>query len=258
MDNQPSFDRTIFIPIFLSGFSVIGIVVVLLIGRSLNSPAEVPVTPSATRFAYVYLGTEPAITTPLIEEEPPTEAPIEEEPEVEAPTEPPLVAMTPTRPGPLTPIVLPSATGNFQQTNTPVPPTLTSAAPAALSPGTYDDVFPGLVYSGSGWAANNSGRTLHVSTQPGSSVSFRFIGTQLHIRYDGDNTLGEMRVTVDNVNETFDQSDETDEWAWPDTLANVTHTVVITHVSGGAVNLDEIIIPVPPTPTPTPTRTSNP
>src|SRR5687768_7176410 len=117
MENQPAFDRSILIPIFLSGFSVIGIVLVLLIGRSLNAPAEVPTTPSATRFAYVYLGTEPAITTPLTEEtqlgptdEPIfTEGPIVEEP----PNPPPPVLRTPTRPGPNTPIVLPSATGNL-------------------------------------------------------------------------------------------------------------------------------------------------
>ena len=50
MDNQPAVDRSLLIPILLSGFSVIGILVVLLIGRSLSAPPEVPMTPSATRF----------------------------------------------------------------------------------------------------------------------------------------------------------------------------------------------------------------
>src|SRR5262245_30606501 len=67
MDNQPSFDRSLLIPIFISGFSVVGIIVVLLIGRVLNSPPEARMTPSATPFQYLYLGTEPAITTPLME-----------------------------------------------------------------------------------------------------------------------------------------------------------------------------------------------
>ncbi len=95
MDNQPTFDRSLLIPIFISGFSVIGIVVVLLIGRSLSAPAEVPMTPSATRFPYVYLGTEPAITTPLIEETQigATEEPIfTDEPIVEEPTDAPPVS----------------------------------------------------------------------------------------------------------------------------------------------------------------------
>lgn len=254
MDNQPAFDRGLLIPIFLSGFSVIGIVVVLLIGRSLSAPPEVPMTPSATRFAYVYLGTEPAITTPLTEG---TEVVLTEEPIFEEPTDPsPPVLITPTRPGPSTPIILPSATAN-----TPMPPTATSVSAPPLTPNTYDDVDSNLVYSPpNAWAANNVGGTLHVSTAPGSTISFRFIGTQLRIRYQGGLSLGQMRVTVDNVSETLDQSDGGTDWDWPNSLTNVTHTVLITHISGGAVNLDQVIIlaPATPTPTVTPTRTSAP
>jgi hypothetical protein len=261
MDNQPAFDRSLLIPIFISGCSVIGIVLVLLIGRSLNAPAEVPTTPSATRFAYVYLGTEPAITTPLIDEtqieEPidePTEDPIFEEPTFEEPTDAAPVLRTPTRPGANTPIILPSATPN-----TPLPPTSTSASAPPLTPGTYDDVDSNLVYSpANAWLANNVGGTLHVSTVPGSTISFRFIGTQLRIRYQGgDQSLGEMRITVDNVNETLDQSEDNDEWVWPNSLTNATHTVLITHSGGGAVNLDQIIILAPGTPTPTRTPTQS-
>lgn len=253
MDKQPGFDRSILIPILISGCSVIGIIVVLLIGRSLNSPAEVPVTPSATRFQYVYLGTEPAITTPLIEETDfgPAEEPIEEPP-FEEPTEPPVLT-TPTRPGPSTPIILPSAT---QRTNTPPSPTVTSGAGPVLSPGIfYDDVHPGLVYNG--WAANNSGGTLHVSTVPGSTLSFRFVGMQLRLVYQGGSTLGRLRITIDNtLSETLDQSSGS-EWI-SDTLSNTTHTVLITHLDGGSVNLDEIVIPALATATPTATRTANP
>jgi hypothetical protein len=257
MDNQPAFDRSILIPIFISGCSVVGILVVLLVGRALNSPAEVPVTPSATRFQYVYIGTEPAITTPLVEEteeEPfPTEEPIEEPDPNDIPTP---ILTTPTRPGPLTPIILPSATGNLQRTNTAPPPTVTSASAPPLNPGTYDDVYPNLVYNG--WSANNSGGTLHVSNVPGSTISFRFIGTQVRLLYQGGNTLGQVRITIDNtVTETLDQSSGT-EWA-SDILSNGTHTILITHLSGGSVNLDQVIIPDPATqtPTPTPTRTVN-
>src|SRR5688572_348266 len=155
MDNQPAFDRSLLIPIFISGCSVIGILLVLLIGRSLNSPAEVAVTPSATRFPYVYLGTEPAITTPLVEEteieepiEEPTEDPIFEEPTEEpsgiitplAPTA--TIVRTPTRPGAGTPIVLtlPNVTNTSQ-------PTLTSVSGPPFNPNIYDDVYPGLIYS---------------------------------------------------------------------------------------------------------------
>src|SRR6266511_1543322 len=82
MDNRPTIDLDILLLIFFGGFSVLGIIVVLLIGRSLNSPPPVSASPSATQFQYISLGTEPAITTPLIEESEtlpaPTEAPVEE------------------------------------------------------------------------------------------------------------------------------------------------------------------------------------
>ena len=256
MDNQPAFDRSILIPIFLSGFSVIGIVVVLLIGRSLSTPPEVPTTPSATRFAYVYLGTEPAITTPLVEETEIllTEEPIFEEPTEEQITTPPVQA-TLTRPGPSTPIILPSATGNLQRTITPATPTVTSASLPPLSPGTYDDGHQYLVYDG--WEPTGA---LHVSFQPGSTISFRFIGRQLRLLYQGGATLGQVRIQIDGGTPvTLDQSSGT-EWA-SDLVSNSTHTVLINHSGGGSVNLDQVIIPDianTPTPTLTPTRTLTP
>ena len=257
MDNQPAFDRSILIPIFISGCSIIGIIVVLLIGRVLNAPAEVPVTPSATRFSYVYLGTEPVITTPLPED---TEIVITEPPAVtEEPTEAPV---TPTRATPPTLIILGSPTSNPQATNTPAPPTPTSASGPPLNPGTYDDVDSHLIYSGS-WASSSVPgayqNTLHVSLNPGppaSTISFRFIGRQLRLVYQGGNTLGQMRISIDGSSlETLDQSSG-NEWA-SELLPNSTHNVVITHIGGGAVNLDQVIIPEPSnTPTPTPTRTA--
>lgn len=258
MDNQPAFDRSILVPILLSGFSVIGILVVLWIGRSLSEPPEVPMTPSATRFQYVYLGTEPAITTPLIEETEIviTDEPIVEEPTFEGPTDPaPPILGTPTRPGPLTPIVLPSATGNLQRTNTPAPATATSASGPPLNPGTYDDVDSHLIYTG--WNPTNVAgaysNTLHVSLSPGSTITFRFIGRDLRLLYQGGSTLGQIRITIDNVSETLDQSSG-NEWV-SDSFTNGTHTVSITHIGGGSVNLDQVIIPEPSN-TPTPTRTA--
>ena len=250
MDNQPAFERSLLIPIFISGCSVIGIVLVLLIGRSLNSPAEVPVTPSATRFQYVYLGTEPAITTPLgeeteIEDEEPIEEPTED-PIFEEPTDLPPVVTTPTRPGAGTPIVL--TLPNVTNTSPPVTPTSASVPP--LNPGTYDDGYQYLIYDG--WQATG---TLHVSVVPGSTVSFRFIGRELRLIYQGGATLGQMRITIDNVSETLDQSSGS-EWV-SDSFTNGTHSVLITHLSGGSVNLDQVIIPIPATPTPTSTATQN-
>jgi hypothetical protein len=261
MDNQPAFDRSILIPIFLSGFSVIGIVVVLMIGRFLSAPAEVSVTPSATRFQYVYLGTEPAITTPLTEgtEIIPTGKPIEaptEETSVTTPLVPTLTtATTPTRPGAGTPIILtlPNAT-------TAAPPTSTSASGPPLNPGTYDDIDSHLIYTG--WNATTVagayGNTLHVSLAPGSTISFRFIGRELRLIYQGGTTLGQIRITIDTTSRNLDQSSG-NEWV-SDQFPNNTHSVLITHVGGGSVNLDQVVIPEPvntPTPTRTPTSTQN-
>lgn len=256
MDNQPAFDRSILIPIFISGFSVIGIVVVLLIGRALSAPPEVPVTPSATRFQYVYLGTEPAITTPLIQEteigSEPTEEPIQEPEEEFTPD-----ATTPTLPVASTPIILTLP----NVTNTSAPATATSASVPPLNPGTYDDVDYRIAYAGSWEQSNVPGayqNTLHVSLDPGppaSTISFRFIGTQLRLLYQGGSTLGEMRIAIDNTSETLDQSSG-NEWV-SDTFTNSTHTVLITHTGGGSVNIDQIIIPEIAN-TPTPTRTPTP
>ena len=259
MNTSPAFDRSILIPIFLSGFSVIGIIVVLWIGRSLNAPAEIAVTPSATRFSYVYLGTEPVITTPLVED---TEV---------AGTEPPVVENTGTSQAPATPtlgtlptlIVLGSPTPNPQATNTLTPtPTQTSASGPALNAGVYDDIDSHLVYSGS-WAESSVPgaykNTLHVSINPGppaSTISFSFIGRRVSLAYQGGSTLGQVRILIDNsISATLDQSGGT-QWE-SELLANGTHSVLITHIGGGSVNIDQITIPDPVnTPTPTPTRTA--
>jgi hypothetical protein len=198
----------------------------------------------------VFLGTEPAITTPIIED---TEMPIPEEP-----TEQPVAtsgSVTPTQTATSTPIIFATATTGIQQTNTVPPPTLTSQSAPPLNPGTYDDVDANLVYNG--WNATNFGGTLHVSTVPGSTLSFRFIGTHMRLIYQGGSTLGQLRITIDNsVSETLDQSGG-NEWV-SDRLTNGTHSVLITHVSGGSVNVDQVVIPNPArTPTPTPTRTPN-
>ncbi|HMB21697.1 MAG TPA: hypothetical protein VKP08_02640, partial [Anaerolineales bacterium] len=67
MNNQSSTGRELLIPILLGGFSILGIIAVLVVGRSLNAPAEIDTTPSSTPFQYIFIGTEPAITTLIVE-----------------------------------------------------------------------------------------------------------------------------------------------------------------------------------------------
>jgi hypothetical protein len=101
--------------------------------------------------------------------------------------------------------------------------------------------------------------TLHVSQVSGSSATFRFIGRELRLLYQGNPSQGEITITIDSQNFTLDQSSD-NEWV-SSLFANGTHTVLITHASGGSINIDSVIIPdVAPTgtPTATPTRTPMP
>ncbi|MEO5886786.1 MAG: hypothetical protein ABIQ77_03905, partial [Anaerolineales bacterium] len=146
---------------------------------------------------------------------------------------------------------------------TPSSPTITpaSAAPAPLNAGTYDDVYPGLTYS-EGWdpQTNVSGahnNTLHISTRlntPGNSVIFRYIGQEVRILYQSGASLGVARITLDTTQTLLNQSATSNELVLTAATSG-THTVTVTHLSGGAVNLDSVIIPSAGTPTATPTST---
>jgi hypothetical protein len=258
MNNQPGFDRELLIPIVVGGLSVVGIIVVLLVGRSLNAPAEVPATPSSTPFQYVYLGTEPAITTLVVDgsELPPTEEPFEEEPDNVFP--PPA---TSTRPAVATPIILtqPNTTGTptgISRTSTPSrTPTGNTTAPA----NTYDDTV--LTYTGS-WVSLTGvdgayQETLHISNTTGNTVTFTFTGTEIHVFYQSGPTSGTMTITIDSLGDppiSQQSTTQIKEWV-SDTLSSGTHTVVIAHSGGGSINIDRLYIPAP---TPTPTRTPTP
>ena len=67
MDNQPSFDRSLFIPIGVGIFALLGICVILASGRLNQTPAAVEEIPTATAFQYAFIGTEPGITTVTLE-----------------------------------------------------------------------------------------------------------------------------------------------------------------------------------------------
>ncbi|HVF24595.1 MAG TPA: hypothetical protein VNA23_01825, partial [Anaerolineales bacterium] len=100
MDNQPSFDRALVIPALIGIFSVIGIISILLINRFVTSRAIVPMTATVTPFKYIFLGTEPAISTEVLPEESAV-APTSDEPP--APTEEPIILITPNTPIPSPP-----------------------------------------------------------------------------------------------------------------------------------------------------------
>ena len=263
MDNKPSIDRDLLLPIAIGGFSVVGIIVVLLIGSARNLPAEVPATPSATPFQYVYLGTEPAITTPLLE------TPLLEGSEMAGPTDALLIDgtqafVTPARSSVAPPIILVTSTTSNGAVRTSTPSRLpTSTSGTASVSNTYDDTDSRLLYTGT-WVsqASVSGAhqgTLHVSTGIGDSVTFTFTGSEIHLFYQAGPSLGAVTITIDGLGgpPLSQAQDETQIKEWvSDQLSSGTHSIVVAHFGGGSINIDSLLVPVPtPTPTRTPTTT---
>lgn len=266
MDNQTGIDRSLLFPISIGVFSVVGIIVVLLIGRALNSPAAVAVTPSATRFQYLFLGTEPAITTPLVEEsqtvttEGSTEEPGVITPVFASSTSPSVsTASTPVILTPSTSIQTPA--GGTQPTGTPILlGTVTATLSSPVAANTYDDTDTRLAYSGH-WVprTNVSGAfqsTLHVSDTVGDSVTFTFTGQEIQLFYQPGASLGIITITFDNdaLGIQFTQTQSNGVWVYTLETAG-THTIVISHTGGGSVNIDKLVIPAA---TPTPTRSPTP
>jgi hypothetical protein len=262
MDNKPIIDRGIVVPILISGFSIVGIVIVLMLGRSLNSPAAVAASPSATPFEFIYLGTEPDITTPLDESSGITLSTEESTPIFSAPTSAsvstPLILTQPnvtnTSAGP----VLVTNTPNLLTTSTA---TISGTAVANM----VDNTDSRLSYQGS-WLPQTgvSGAyqgTLHVSSAASSQISFSFTGPEIHVFYQAGPSFGSITITIDGVGEPpLSQSESQNanrEWSINNLTAG-SHTIVITHSSGGSVNIDSLLVPTPtgtPTRTPTPTLT---
>lgn len=109
-----------------------------------------------------------------------------------------------------------------------------------------------MVYSGA-WTTESavSGayqNTLHVSGTIGNAVFFRFIGQELRVFFQAGPSLGVIRLTLDGVFYDMNESNSSTqiyEWVLP-SVNNGTHTVTISHLSGGSVNLDYIIVPEVP------------
>lgn len=266
MENKPSFNRDLIIPIAVGGISIVGILAVLIIGRALNSAAQVPMTPSETPFEYIYLGTEPAITTPLVEGSEISTLPedsIESTPVFAPPTlgvgssvTPPfLPSLVVTNNAP--PLILRTSTAGGL-------PTATRTQSTASVPYSYDDTSPQLAYTGN-WVSqtNVSGAyqgTLHVSNTIGDTVSFTFTGREIHLFYQAGPSLGTIAITIDNVGPPplTQAQNETEIKEWEYNLdTSGTHSIVIQHFGGGSINIDSLSAPggtITPTVTFTPTQ----
>lgn len=246
MENKPSFDVAVLIPIAIGFFSVFGICLVLLLGSLANSRGAGASLETATPFDYILLGTEPGVSTAIPDDEVTL-----------------TVTRTPTR---FSTTLFPVDTSTPEPESTEPPVILftrtpTSASTSPLNPGTYDDNDSRIAYSGD-WIPQSGvsdafKNTLHVSSALGSTINFRFIGQQVRLFYQASPSLGTIRVVIDGLQIDVDQSaDDADEAEWVSALLiNGTHTVAITHLSGGSVNLDYVIVPdvlVTPTVTSTP------
>jgi hypothetical protein len=258
MDNQPSFDRSLLIPIGVGIFAVLGICVILASGRLNQTRAVVQQVPTATAFQYAFIGTEPAFTTVTVapsEEDAPTVISVD----TEDTQLPPMVFDTPnTFPtNTLASFITLQPIGN---TSTPSR-TPTSASVPPFRGGTYDDIDSRFVYSRD-WNRQSGvsglkipGGTLHVSGALGNTVKFLFIGNELHVFFQAGPSLGTIRLTLDSTSYVMNQAaSSTQPYEWIVAASSTgTHTVTITHDSGGSVNLDGIIVIEPE-----PTSTSSP
>jgi hypothetical protein len=121
----------------------------------------------------------------------------------------------------------------------------------------FDDTYFQILYSGD-WVSQTNvtdayQNTLHISFTVGNSASFTFVGEQVILSFQSGPSLGRISITLDGFPFEVDQSSGSTQLVdWQSAiLVRGTHTIVITHLSGGSVNIDSITIPDVSTPTPT-------
>jgi len=253
MDKRSPVDYSLFFAVLVGAGSLLGLCLILALGQFRTEGAEVLPVETSTPFKYAFLGTEPGISTLELEtstpEEPfpgdtiyPTLNTTPDNGFISFPT------MTPTRTN------VPSSSGSPRPTSTKTfTPTVEETMPFAA--GKYDDTDLRITHSGNWVSQTNVGNayneTLHVSNTLGNYVAFTFVGQQLQLGYQGGPGLGTVRITIDTTPFLLTQTTG-NEWSSAKILHG-RHFVIITHDSGGSVNLDYINIPDHGTPTPTAT-----
>jgi hypothetical protein len=244
MNDRPSFDRGLLIPIFIGLFSIFGICLVLILGRLSASREQVAVEATATPFQYLFLGTEPAVVSATPNETESGEGTADEPPRA---TSTEFSFFDPNENSSDSNTTEPTRTqSSLVVLSTPTP---AASSTAPLNPGTYDDNDSHLRYEGD-WIRQSGvndtfQNSLHVSTTLGNTATFRFIGQQVRLFFQSGTGLGTIEINLDGVQFELDQSGNgtvVSEWSSP-LLVNGTHTVLITHLSGGSINLDQIIVP---------------
>lgn len=247
MDRKLPVDPSLFIPILIAGCSVCGIMSVLLALRLSASQGTIQPTLTATPVKFQYLGTEPVIAQP-------TQAPQTEELTMTVvPTEI-LLPPTPT----LGIVVETPILSTTIPTSTLVPKTVTTQ-PLGV---TYDDADPRFIYTGN-WIGQSgvSGTyksTLHISSTIGDAVQLIFFGQKIQLTYQAGPSLGTIAIKLDTSDYVLEQAavdTRYSEWESP-VLPLANHTITITHISGGSINLDSVVIVDISTATPSATPTA--
>lgn len=245
MDNKPALDRSFFIPIFIGFISVVGICLVLFAARLGASRGAVQPSQSAATLKYQYLATEPGIALP-------TDAPPGTATATEIPTHV-IIDLQST----LFPTDVPTLVVVPDVTRAPA-----TASPTALVLGVkYDDADFKFNYTGNWIGQSGVGdvyqNTLHVSNTIGDSVQLSFVGQKIRIAYQAGPSLGTIAIKLDGVDFSLDQFAPAtlgSEWESP-VLSLSSHSVTITHIGGGSINLDSVAVIDISTPTPTATST---
>jgi len=263
MDNKPVFDRSIFIPIFIGFFSVLGICLVLFAARLSAARGTVQSVETETPMKYQYLATEPGIALPT--DAPPATATATAVIEISTPTTlnfqtTPAVTTTAIELSTPVPTILnsqPTLTAVHIATNTPA---TASATPLVLNV-KYDDTDFKFNYTGN-WISQKNvtdtyQNTLHLSNTIGDGVQLSFAGQKILFSYQAGPSLGAVAIILDGVDFALDQSTtETRASTWESPVLTLSsHTINITHISGGSVNVDAIEVLDLSTPTPTATAT---
>lgn len=260
MENKPSVDPGILASAALGLLSIMGIALIFFLGRENASRPAGEMTATETPFRYLYLGTEPGLSTLTPE---PTSTPISIEPpaatEEPDPNEPPFGTQVPDFP----PLGTSTSSNPDFPTNPSFPtqpavrtstPTASETIPAVLSK--FDDTYYEILYDGE-WTnqTNVTGayqNTLHISFTLENYAYFTFVGQQVIVTFQAGPSLGTILIDLDGVEFQVSQaSTQTQlvDWRSP-VLVMGTHELIIEHLSGGSVNLDSITIPDLRTPTP--------
>jgi len=223
-------DRSVIIPIGISVFSIVGILIIWFTVYLDKPQVVVPADPTATAFKFLFLASETPTPDPALETAPPEATVPEEATRL-------ILINTPEES---------SAQTNPSVNNTLPGSTTTHADSSAVLNviDTFDDADPRLQYDGDWVSQTNVGNasqgTLFVSNTIGNDVTFLFFGQQIIIGYLGEPGLGFISISIDDDEFEVDQS-VGNEWTSPQFI-DEEHFVIIVHESGDSVNLDYINI----------------